>query len=76
MREAILLLAQYVFMAWCLAKHRDNFTFTLPTAIWKCSIVNYSKSVRVVFLPFLSSWHGISYVTLRMKAARSRDAAL
>jgi len=20
----------YVFMAWCLVKHRDNFTFTLP----------------------------------------------
>jgi hypothetical protein len=22
---------QYVFMAWCLVKHRDNFTFTLHT---------------------------------------------
>jgi hypothetical protein len=22
---------QYVFMAWCLIKHRDNFTFTLPS---------------------------------------------
>jgi hypothetical protein len=21
---------KYVFMAWCLVKHRDNFTFTLP----------------------------------------------
>jgi hypothetical protein len=21
---------QYVFMAWCLVKHKDNFTFTLP----------------------------------------------
>jgi hypothetical protein len=21
---------QYVLMAWCLVKHRDNFTFTLP----------------------------------------------
>jgi hypothetical protein len=21
---------QYIFMAWCLVKHRDNFTFTLP----------------------------------------------
>jgi hypothetical protein len=20
---------QYIFMAWCLVKHRDNFTFTL-----------------------------------------------
>jgi hypothetical protein len=30
MREAIPPLPQYVFMAWCLVKHRDNFTFTLP----------------------------------------------
>jgi len=28
MRGAIPLLRQYVFMAWCLAKNRDNFTFT------------------------------------------------
>jgi hypothetical protein len=21
---------QYIFLAWCLVKHRDNFTFTLP----------------------------------------------
>jgi hypothetical protein len=28
-REAIPPLPQYVFMAWCLVKHRDNFTFTL-----------------------------------------------
>jgi hypothetical protein len=23
-------LPQYAFMAWCLVKHKDNFTFTLP----------------------------------------------
>jgi hypothetical protein len=23
----------YVFMAWCLVKHTDNFTFTLPTNV-------------------------------------------
>jgi hypothetical protein len=28
MRGAIPLHPQYVFMAWCLVKHRDNFTFT------------------------------------------------
>jgi hypothetical protein len=28
MREAIPPLPQYVFIAWCLVKHRDNFTFT------------------------------------------------
>jgi hypothetical protein len=27
MRVAIPPLPQYVFMAWCLVKHRDNFTF-------------------------------------------------
>jgi hypothetical protein len=27
MREAIPLLPQYVFMTWCLVKHRDNFNF-------------------------------------------------
>jgi hypothetical protein len=30
MRGAIPPLPQYVFMAWCLVKHRDNFTFPLP----------------------------------------------
>jgi hypothetical protein len=29
MLGGILLLPQYVFMAWCLVKHRDNFTFYL-----------------------------------------------
>jgi hypothetical protein len=29
MRGAIPPLSQYVFMLWCLAKHRDNFTFYL-----------------------------------------------
>jgi hypothetical protein len=30
MSGAIPSFPQYVFMAWCLVKHRDNFTFTLP----------------------------------------------
>jgi len=29
MRWAIPSLPQYIFVAWCLVKHRDNFTFTL-----------------------------------------------
>jgi hypothetical protein len=29
MRGAIPPFLQYVFMAWCLIKHRDNFTFTI-----------------------------------------------
>jgi hypothetical protein len=30
-RGNILPLPQYVFMVWCLVKHRDNFTFTFTT---------------------------------------------
>jgi len=29
-RGALPTILQYVFMAWCLFKHRDNITFTLP----------------------------------------------
>jgi len=29
MSGAVSPLAQYAFMAWCLVKHRDNFTFYL-----------------------------------------------
>jgi len=31
MRGTIPPLPQYVFMVWCLVKHRDNFTFTLQS---------------------------------------------
>jgi hypothetical protein len=40
MHGAIPPLPQYVFMAWCLGKHRDNFTFTIyllplsPDRLW------------------------------------------
>jgi hypothetical protein len=34
MRGAILPLHHYVFMAWYLVKHRDNFTFTHSQQIW------------------------------------------
>jgi hypothetical protein len=34
MREVIPPLAQYAFMAWCLVKHRDNFTFTFRLRIF------------------------------------------
>jgi len=30
MRGYIPPLPQYVFLAWCLVKHRDNFAFTFP----------------------------------------------
>jgi hypothetical protein len=30
MRGTVPPLLQYIFVAWCLVKHSDNFTFTLP----------------------------------------------
>jgi hypothetical protein len=38
MRGTILLLPQYVFMAWCLVKHRDTFTFALSSVVL-CSLI-------------------------------------
>jgi hypothetical protein len=39
MRVAIPLFPQYASMAWCLVKHRDNFTFTIRLyayiLVWK-----------------------------------------
>jgi hypothetical protein len=26
--------SQYVFMAWCSVKHKDNFTFTMEEVYW------------------------------------------
>jgi hypothetical protein len=35
-RGAIRPFPQYVFMVWCLVKHRDNFTFTFTFTFWVC----------------------------------------
>jgi hypothetical protein len=35
MRAAIPPLSQYVFMAWCLVKYRDNFTFYFTAPSYK-----------------------------------------
>jgi len=38
---------QYIFMAWCLVKHRDNFTFTLVAPIpikLMCTMQNFYKT--------------------------------
>jgi hypothetical protein len=56
MRGAIPPLPQYVFMAWYLVKHRDNFTFTctstIPTATVNVEIFcpSPSRHKRVVAL--------------------------
>jgi hypothetical protein len=63
MRGAIPPLSQYVFMAWCLVKHKDNFTCTFLKGLlmdtrtfWKVCIV-----MTVVFLSiFVALFHIIS----------------
>jgi hypothetical protein len=42
MSGAIPPIPQYAFMAWCLVKHRDNFTFTLPFACIQRSEPKYA----------------------------------
>jgi hypothetical protein len=47
MRVAISPIPQYVFMAWCLVKHRDNFTFTLLDIlieVWVFSFICLGES--------------------------------
>jgi hypothetical protein len=44
MRGAIIPLPQYAFMAWCLVKHRDNFTFTF-TSVLVGTVERFSSSV-------------------------------
>jgi hypothetical protein len=39
MRGAIPPLPQYVFMAWFLVKHRDNFAFTFTKRIRKGKVI-------------------------------------
>jgi len=36
-QECVELYLRYVFMAWCLVEHRDNFTLTLCMIILKLS---------------------------------------
>jgi len=71
MRGAIPPLPQYASMAWCLVKHRDNFTFYLPkhtftvlkfkdnyTLQYTSSILPYSIPPQYLDLSFLSSFQG------------------
>jgi hypothetical protein len=45
MRGAIPPLLQYVFMAWCLVKHRDNFLFLVCLYVVIC--LNGKESSRI-----------------------------
>jgi hypothetical protein len=37
-------LPQYAFMAWCLVKHRDNFTFTFYLYEYVSKLITYASS--------------------------------
>jgi hypothetical protein len=40
-------LPQYDFMAWCLLKHRDNFTFTfILQVVYICTTINMESIIR------------------------------
>jgi hypothetical protein len=47
MRGAVPPLPQYAFMAWCLAKHRDSFTFYLSKEISKYFKLTALESKRL-----------------------------
>jgi hypothetical protein len=46
MRAAIRPLPQYVFMAWCLVKHRDNFTFTYTLMVPTCTLIRSFRNIK------------------------------
>jgi hypothetical protein len=51
MRGAIPPLLQYVFMAWCLVKHRDNFTFKIKALGQSVQILD----LQTCWIPFVTS---------------------
>jgi hypothetical protein len=70
MRGAILL-PQYVFMAWCLVEHRDNFTFTPPnwrSTPYRVSVTAYSINSQVP--PYLEAVSSIRSSRTLHAAAR------
>jgi hypothetical protein len=70
MRGAIPPLSQYAFMAWCLVKHRDNFTFTFTFA-FMCDQVNTQSNedvleISVNKLQKISTGYNFKYHTGRL----------
>jgi hypothetical protein len=53
MSAAILPLPQYIFMAWCLVKHRDKFTFTFTFTLQLNPILSEFNTVHT-FKAFFS----------------------
>jgi hypothetical protein len=50
MREAIPPLPQYVFVAWCLVKHRDNVTFLISHEVKKLPAFYGTRGFITVFI--------------------------
>jgi hypothetical protein len=54
MRGAIPPFPQYVFTAWCLVKHRDNFTFLLYKHVTVASFEAFTVMFQVEVLWFVT----------------------
>jgi hypothetical protein len=57
-------LPQYVFMAWCLVKFRDNFTFTF-TFRWEDNIKITLREI---------GWEGVEWIHLAQDRDQWRDS--
>jgi len=65
MRAAIPPLPQYAYMAWCLVKHRDKFTFTfIPPA--SCLIVVKVKGRVIIPLNLVQRHYLIKHHDMKM----------
>jgi len=56
MHRAIPPFPQYVFMTWCLAKHRDNFTVYLYIYIHKYKHTKLYMTLESEFIQFLKNF--------------------
>jgi len=73
MRGAILPLPQYVFLVWCIVKHRDKFTFKAFSvmvmnthafhAIWR--VRNFSNVIMLIACYFQSGCLSILYLSFQ-----------
>jgi hypothetical protein len=76
MRGAIPSLPQYIFIAWCLVKHRDNFTFTctLPGTMIDSSNRNTRRGVVSFNVSIWPSLHALCNTSLfRYDASHYND---
>jgi hypothetical protein len=63
MRGAVSPVPQYAFMAWCLVRHRDNFTFTFMFQR-QCIEVSLNVTALLVLINTALSYSQIAAVEL------------